>query len=398
MSNSSLHVLIIGGGLGGLCLAQGLRQAGINATVYEREQIPGIRRQGYRLHIDTRGASGLRACLPTRLFELFLATTSQPGQRVTVLNKQLRVRKTVIAGRANSSDLATFSAAIDRLTLRELLLAGLDESIHFNKEFSRYELEADGSVRAFFTDGTEAHGDVLVGADGVHSRVRRQFLPEADVIDTGARCIYGKTLLTEETRARLPTVLQQGFTVVAGLRFSLALGLVEFLHPPAEAAARLAPEIQFHTTGSYLMWSFNAKRKLLTATDNELFRMNGEQLQQMVLNKIKSWHPDLRALIAASEPEEIFPIAVRVADICPAWSSTSITLLGDAIHAMSPAGGSGANMALRDAHQLCQALISVAGGTKPLPQALHEYETPMLKAGFEAVRFSARGGVFTRRP
>jgi 2-polyprenyl-6-methoxyphenol hydroxylase-like FAD-dependent oxidoreductase len=111
------------------------------------------------------------------------------------------------------------------------------------------------------------------------------------------------------------------------------------------------------------------------------------------VRKIKSWHPDLRALIAASESEETFPIAVRVSIPCDPWPAVPITLLGDSIHAMSPAGGSGANMALLDAHLLLQALISVTNGEKPLLQALHEYEKPMLEAGFAAVRFSANGGI-----
>ena len=75
------------------------------------------------------------------------------------------------------------------------------------------------------------------------------------------------------------------------------------------------------------------------------------------------------------------------------WPSAPITFLGDAIHAMSPAGGSGANMALLDARLLCQALISIAHEEQPLLPTIHEYEAQMLKSGFEAVRFSARGGV-----
>src|SRR5690348_12338115 len=59
MSESSLHVLIAGGGPGGLCLAQGLRSAGVSVALYERDETPAIRKQGYRIHLDERGASGL---------------------------------------------------------------------------------------------------------------------------------------------------------------------------------------------------------------------------------------------------------------------------------------------------------------------------------------------------
>jgi glycine/D-amino acid oxidase-like deaminating enzyme len=84
-----MRVIIIGGGLGGLCLAQGLHRAGVRVTVYERDPTAAIRQQGYRIHIDSRGAGGLHRCLPERLYKLFLATSGRPGapghraQRVT---------------------------------------------------------------------------------------------------------------------------------------------------------------------------------------------------------------------------------------------------------------------------------------------------------------------------
>lgn len=398
MSGSPFHVLIVGAGLGGLCLAQGLRQAGISVAVYERDATPTIRRQGYRIHIDARGASGLRACLPSHLFELFTATASPPGHQITIMNKRLRKLRVIGSPKMDTSSPAPFNAGVDRLTLREILLAGLDGTVSFNKEFSHYEQLADGRVQALFADGTAAHGDVLVAADGVHSRMRQQLLPQAATVDTGTRCIYSKVLLTETTRPLIPDCLHCGFTVVASMRLSMALGLVEFLRSPMEAAAEFAPEVQFHTNGSYLMWSLNAPRAQSAASDDELFRMDGPALRQLVLKQIKSWHPNLRDLIAASDPTEIFPIAVRVSVPCEPWPSAPITLLGDAIHAMSPAGGSGANMALLDARLLCQTLISIAHGEKPLLQAIHEYETQMLKDGFEAVRFSTKGGVLNTNP
>ena len=57
---------------------------------------------------------------------------------------------------------------------------------------------------------------VLVAADGVQSRVRRQRLPEARVSDTGARCLYGKTRLTPQALSLVPPTLFDGFTAVIG--------------------------------------------------------------------------------------------------------------------------------------------------------------------------------------
>jgi len=72
------------------------------------------------------------------------------------------------------------------------------------------------------------------------------------------------------------------------------------------------------------------------------------------------------------------------------WHTGNITLLGDAIHVM-PANGSGANSALRDASQLTRSLISVASQGKPLYQALHDYETEMLRSGFSTHQASLQG-------
>ncbi len=61
------HVLVIGGGIGGLCLAHGLRGAGVPVTVFERDTRPEDRWEGYLLHIGAAGARSLRACLPEHL-------------------------------------------------------------------------------------------------------------------------------------------------------------------------------------------------------------------------------------------------------------------------------------------------------------------------------------------
>ena len=84
MSTSAFHVLIIGGGLGGLCLAQGLKKASISVAVYERERTPSDRLQGYRIHIEPQGNLALHACLPPDLFEAYRATAGSAGNGLAV--------------------------------------------------------------------------------------------------------------------------------------------------------------------------------------------------------------------------------------------------------------------------------------------------------------------------
>ena len=69
---------------------------------------------------------------------------------------------------------------------------------------SRRTERTDGKVVAYFTDGTSVVGDVLVGADGANSRVRRQLVPHARWVDTGARRLAGKIELTEAIKQQVP--------------------------------------------------------------------------------------------------------------------------------------------------------------------------------------------------
>src|SRR5258707_444362 len=102
--------------------------------------------------------------------------------------------------------------SVSRITLRQVLLAEL-EDVHFGKTFVRYE-ERGGCVVAHFDDGTSAEGDLLVAADGSGSRVRRQFLPEAHLIDTGVAAIGGKVFL-DEPRDRIDPRLRDGMCLVS---------------------------------------------------------------------------------------------------------------------------------------------------------------------------------------
>jgi 2-polyprenyl-6-methoxyphenol hydroxylase-like FAD-dependent oxidoreductase len=182
-----LNVMIIGGGIGGLCLAQGLRKAGVSATVYERDESAGFRHQGYRVSLKATGAGALQECLPGDLFALAVATSIRAATRMVVLDEQLRPK---LERTLHHDPPGPGGLGVNRLTLREILLAGLD--VRFGKTFTHYSPAPDGRVAAHFADGTTAAGDLLVGADGTGSAVRRQLLPDA-VIDELGWAIYGRT-------------------------------------------------------------------------------------------------------------------------------------------------------------------------------------------------------------
>ncbi|MGW4644058.1 FAD-dependent monooxygenase [Sphaerisporangium sp. NPDC004334] len=114
--------------------------------------------------------------------------------------------------------------------------------------------------------------------------------------------------------------------------------------------------------------------------------MTQNQLRALVMDVTDGWHPLIRRTIA--QWHEVFPLDLRTSVPIPTWRTTLVTLLGDAVHAMSPAAGAGANLALRDTAALTAALAH--GG--PLVPALRSYEQEMIDSGFAAVRVSAANG------
>src|ERR1700691_3166064 len=175
-----MRVAGAGAGLGGLCLAQGLRWAGAEVSVYERDNHLAGRGQGYRLHVDARAGLALRECLPRELLAAFQAICGQASTRLTVVSERLRLLKEDTTGdpAADPYAPATLSTSVNRLTLREVLATGLDEAVEFGREVIGYHADGDG-VRVHFAGGRDAEADVLVAADGGYSAVRRQILPAA---------------------------------------------------------------------------------------------------------------------------------------------------------------------------------------------------------------------------
>ena len=415
---SGLRVAVAGGGLGGLCLAQGLLKAGVDVTVYERDAQLAGRRQGYRLHVDARAGLALEQCLPPASLAVFQATCSEASTRLTVVSERLRVlneqRRTTDA---DPYAPATLSTSVNRQTLREVLAAGLDGRLVFGCELTGYELtgsqlagsqlagrgDGRGGVRLHFADGRQAEADLLVGADGVGSAVRRQYLPASAPADTGKRCVYGSIPLGPGEADWLPTALRDGFTAVIGGQVGMATGVVRFRQRPEQAAPWLSP------AGDYLMWAVAGDGRRFGVADERLTAMSPAELHALTARMIRSWHPDLRALHARAAVDETFLVRIRTSPAVPPWPPSRVTVLGDAIHAMSPARGSGANTALQDAALLCRTLTGTAGngartdpagsGTFPagsgatrnggdLIAAVGEYERQMRDYGYAAVAAS----------
>jgi 2-polyprenyl-6-methoxyphenol hydroxylase-like FAD-dependent oxidoreductase len=106
---------------------------------------------------------------------------------------------------------------------------------------------------------------------------------------------------------------------------------------------------------------------------------------QLARELTRHWHPNLRQLIDLTDLTTLQSINIRTSVPVAPWESSNVTLLGDAIHTMTPGRGAGANTALRDAVLLCQTLTEVQRGLIPLLPAIHRYEAEMLRYSTEAV-------------
>ncbi|MFE7660260.1 FAD-dependent oxidoreductase [Streptomyces celluloflavus] len=397
MPTSPLHVLVIGGGTGGLCLAQGLKRAGVSVAVYERDRTRSDGLQGYRVGIDPDGKRALRACLSQQLYDTFIATCAKRpvyfNQYTEQLSQLFSSGPEIFKEPPNFAEL-DLDESVSRMTLRQVLLTGLDDVVHFEKRFTHYEQRSDGRVTAFFDDGTSATGDLLVAADGTGSKVRAQYLPQAKLLDAGLIGITGKTLLTGETRKLLPREIIDGVTMVQGKKgFMCIIHVMQF---PWDTHGELKggigrteaelikqwPGLLYDNSRDYIMWGFAAADQWLPA---DVLQRRGAGAQQLAQELTADWHPNLRKLFALGDPNSCFPLKIRTSEPIEQWETTNVTLLGDAIHTMTPGRGVGANTALRDAALLCKNLVAARDGRTSLLDAVHDYETKMVKYAFEAV-------------
>jgi 2-polyprenyl-6-methoxyphenol hydroxylase-like FAD-dependent oxidoreductase len=286
-----------------------------------------------------------------------------------------------------------------------VLFTGMDDVVHYGKEFTGYEQLPDGTVRADFADGTSATGDLLVGADGSRSKVRRQFLPHATVKDTGITALATRTALTAEVRALVPDEALNGMSLIFGTK-----GMIGMLHsmqfpwdadgkpknPADQALLDRWSGLQYDNTRDYLNLSIWSTHNRFPADVTE---RRGRELITTALDATPHWHPNLRRIFELSDPDAAFPLTIATSEPVDPWPTTNITLLGDAIHTMTPGQGVGANTALRDAALLCRRLTAAARGRQPLLAAVAAYEAEMIPYGFQRVADSlGRNGTTAADP
>jgi salicylate hydroxylase len=310
----SLNIGVVGGGVGGLTAAIALRRNGHHVTVYE--QAGKYMRVGADINLTPNAVLALdglgvgEACRRT-------------GARPT-----FRISRDWDTGRETSrlpmSEAAEARYGAPQLTIhRADLLAVLAETfpadrVQFSKRLRTLEQAGDG-VSLHFDDATVATHDVVIGADGIHSRVRTALFGEENPRFTGV--VSFRAVVPTETVKTTPEI--EAFTKWWGptpqsqiVTFPLNLGRDTFV---------------FATTGQE-SWT------------EESWTSPGDVHELRAF--YKDYHPDARMLLDACD--SVMKSALYERDPLQRWSVGRVTLLGDACHPMLPFMAQGAGMAIED--------------------------------------------------
>ena len=324
-----MKAIVCGGGIGGLATTVALRQAGIDATAYEREAetAPALG-SGLTLWSNaTRILAGLGLADRVRAAGVPLETF----QNRTWRGRPMASWPIGCVSRRTGHP----SLNITRADLYDILRAATAGHVLGRAEVSGVVSTGD-RVAARFTDGRLARADLLIGADGLRSRVREHVLPVTAPRFAGY-AIY-RAVVPSAGDAAPPGVFTQLWG--RGRRFG------------------------YYRVGGDRTYWFAVLNCAEADSDDP------RQRAEMLRERFAGWTGATGALLAATAPAAISRIRAYDRDPVRVWGAGPVTLLGDAAHPMTFNVGQGACQAIEDAATLTAELG--AGG--PVPAALRRYE------------------------
>ena len=337
-----MTVLIAGAGIGGLTLALSLHQAGVPVRVFESSA--EIRPLGVGINL-----------LPHAVRELdelgLLDELDELGVRTAELAYYSKRGQLIWSEpRGAAAGYRWPQISLHRGRLQMMLLAAVKARLGKRSTAAR----------------SEVSGSLLIGADGIHSSLRRKLYP-----DEGAPIWNGAILWRGTARAK--PYLTGRSMIMAGHEFQ------KFVCYPISA-----PDEDGKATINFI-----AERKFAAdhAWRREDWNRPGDPAD--FLPQFEDWRfdwLDVPALIRAAEAVYEYPMVDR--DPLPRWSEGRATLLGDAAHAMYPIGSNGASQAILDARVLTREILN-HGAT---PQALAAYEAERRPATAKIVLANRRNG------
>ncbi|CZR65779.1 uncharacterized protein PAC_15679 [Phialocephala subalpina] len=383
-------ILISGAGLASLLLAQSLRRASIPFQVFERDASISFRAQGYRLRLSSEGLDAIESVLGPEDFQKFWDTCGQTGGggfaaiNATTGLKIPEPAKDEKAEKAEAekpklpkeslSSRDGKVVGISRGDMRKLFMEGCEPFIHWSHHVTGYELTSSG-VQAIFADGSKSiEGEMLIGGEGIYSKVARQVSKgKLKVYDTGARGIHGQ--------APAPAFKELGEGVWRITDETNPKGRL-FAITNVRPGELDDPSIQFG-------WTMGAQPGVIRAPNDD-YSMIGQPAAQLAKEFTEDWHESLKPLFEQMNVDEaaFWKITCSTPTGVPEWENEKrVTVIGDAAHSMTPAGGIGANTAVRDSALLGR-LIAGAGGfaadgvTKTYEQEMRVYASEAVKTSY----------------
>ena len=344
------HILIAGAGIGGLVAALELMQRGFDVALYE--QAAELRELGAGVQISPNGSRVLRALGLLPAMEAIAAVPTHRELRLFNTGQAWRVNELAASAERYGSPYWQVHRGDFHTVLVQALAERAPGAVHVGARCIGFEQDADG-VTLKLESGETVRGDALIGADGVHSRIREALFGGARATFTGFLAWRGVVPMD-----RLPERLHQrhaatwigpyGHVVTYPLRRGELLNLV--------TAVR---------RDDWLIESWSEP-----GTAEECRR------------DLSQFHPDVLAIVDAIDVP--FKWAMLGREPMDHWSAGRVSLLGDACHPTLPFLAQGANMAIEDGMVLARCLEAFAD----IPEALRRYEAARLDRTSRIVRGS----------
>ncbi|MFI6389937.1 FAD-dependent oxidoreductase [Nonomuraea sp. NPDC050540] len=380
-----MRIIVIGGGIGGLALAAGLRRHGFDVAVFERDT-DVTATGGYHITLDGRAQAALRRLVPPEIIERLLASSSALRLRDPDAFWDWHGRVLGHGPRLADSP----SVDIDRITLRTLLADAVGDDLHLGQTVTGVGHADDGTPQVVLADGTTRQCDLLVGADGAHSLVARHLAGGPTNRPVGIIGFSGRTSAGDLSPPERKRLGPRSGMVIAPRGAALYVG---FLDPVGNAVLD-APHLRASvTTGPAYIWGAMFPESAETGSVRGL---RGDELRDALLARFRrhGWGEGPLEVIAKADADSIAAFrfnaaSTRAQDLAP-WPAGCITALGDAVHATPPTAGMGAGAAIRDAADLFTHVCEVSAGTSTLSVAISRFEADMRVRGAEILGLAMR--------
>lgn len=335
-------ISIIGSGLAGLATALSLERIGFrHVSIFERDESFGSRKEGYGL---TLTYDPLGVLQQLRILE-DVANEDCPSRSHYLFNEKGEILG--YFGKAFSSNRVygqRGNMRVPRQKVRQILISKLSVTkICWGRKLAQLEkVPLSGKTRLVFEQGEVVECDLVVAADGIWSTVVQKWLPMAPPPQSlGVRLILGLT-----TAFQHPLVHERGF-------YTLAEGVRLFVMPFS------SPNVVNTDTALRYMWQLSIRSDMEMTTGN----WTAEYLREEALRITKDWHRPVAEMIHSTPAASIWGAALKDRDPAALLAlllrrqdefhernepAPKILIVGDALHAMSPFKGQGANQSLAD--------------------------------------------------